>query len=238
MKTNSSEEISISSTYLVKTTNPMFRELPVGGALLARQIQTRFQHQRKLKNCLHHHMSKGCFNLTFLKKTKIKNIYQHRISCSFSKLSQAISNAITASIKHLFPLRQEKFRYRPQALSQLGKLKRRLKNDSKYRKVYLKFMGDFMDEGNAERERQSESNRGNDKIWGLPHHDVYHQKKLGKIRFAFDCRVEYKGQCLKHHLLREPDLTNNLFGTKVVYCTRLSVSKQNEEPVVISCTLS
>lgn len=61
---------------------------------------------------------------------------------------------------------------RLQALSRLEKLKRRLRNDSQYRKDYLKFMDDLMDKGHAERVPQNELNRGNDKIWYLPHHGV------------------------------------------------------------------
>ena len=98
------------------------------------------------------------------------------------------------------------------ALRRLEKLKRRLKNDPQYRKDYLKFMDDLMDNEHAERVPLNELTRSNDDVWYLPHHGVYHPKKPGKIRVVFDCSATFGGESLNQNLLSGPDLTNSLVG--------------------------
>jgi hypothetical protein len=98
------------------------------------------------------------------------------------------------------------------ALRRLEKLKRRLKNDPQYRKDYLKFMDDLMDNEHAERVPLNKLTRSNDDVWYLPHHGVYHPKKPGKIRVVFDCSATFGGESLNQNLLSGPDLTNSLVG--------------------------
>ncbi|XP_030834649.1 uncharacterized protein LOC115921367 [Strongylocentrotus purpuratus] len=45
----------------------------------------------------------------------------------------------------------------------------------------------------------------------IPHHGIYHSKK-NKLRIVFDCSAKFAGTCLNDHLLKGPDLTNNLTG--------------------------
>ena len=54
--------------------------------------------------------------------------------------------------------------------------------------------------------------RGDEQIWYLAHHGVYHPKKTNKIRVVFDCSAVYWGICLNNLLLQGPDLTNSLIG--------------------------
>ncbi|KAL7877443.1 hypothetical protein SRHO_G00040860 [Serrasalmus rhombeus] len=56
-----------------------------------------------------------------------------------------------------------------------------------------------------------ELSRDDGKIWYLPHHGVYHPKKL-KIRVIFDCGASYQGTTLNGQLLRGPDITSTLHG--------------------------
>ena len=48
--------------------------------------------------------------------------------------------------------------------------------------------------------------------WYIPHHSVYHQEKLDKIRVVFDCSAQYRGTSLNSELFQGPDLTNSLVG--------------------------
>jgi len=66
----------------------------------------------------------------------------------------------------------------------------------------------------------------NAKSWYIPHHGVYHPKKLGKVRVVFDCSAEFEGQLLNWQLLQGPDLTNSLLG---VLC------RFRQEPVTFAC---
>ena len=112
------------------------------------------------------------------------------------------------------------------ALSRLGKLKGRLKHDSRYQKDYLAFMAEIIDRGYAERVPAEDIPLNNNQVWYIPHHGVYHPKKPEKIRVVFDCSVEYAGECLNRHFRQGPELTNNLVG---VLC------RFRQEPVALMC---
>ena len=98
------------------------------------------------------------------------------------------------------------------ALRRLQKLKNRLKNDPQYRKDYLKFMDDLIDNEHAERVPLNELIQNGSDVWYLPNHGVYHPRKPKKIRVVFDCSADFQGESLNQHLLSGPDLTNNLVG--------------------------
>ena len=114
------------------------------------------------------------------------------------------------------------------ALSRLGKLKGRLKHDSHYQKDYLAFMVEIINRGYAEKVPAEVIPLNNNQVWYIPHPGVYHPKKPDKIRMVFDCSVEYAGECLNHHLLQGPELTNNLVG---VLC------RLWQEPVALMCDI-
>ena len=48
--------------------------------------------------------------------------------------------------------------------------------------------------------------------WYVPHHDVYHPHKPGKIRVVFDCSAKFVGLSLNSMLYKGPDLTNSFVG--------------------------
>lgn len=52
-------------------------------------------------------------------------------------------------------------------------------------------------------------------MWYLPHHGIYHPKKLDKIRVVFDCSAKFDGVSLNNELLQGPNLANNLLGVVI-----------------------
>lgn len=89
-------------------------------------------------------------------------------------------------------------------------LEKRLKRDEKYCKDYVTFMEDIIARGDAERVPETEME--SQTSWYIPHHGVYHPKKLTKIRVVFDCSAKFRNTSLNEHLLTGPDLTNTLIG--------------------------
>ena len=76
------------------------------------------------------------------------------------------------------------------ALRRLNQLKRRFKSDQKYKEDYTTFMKNLIKNGHAERVPPEECFlQGNSqdiksslsvqgKVWHIPHHNIYHPKKL------------------------------------------------------------
>ena len=111
------------------------------------------------------------------------------------------------------------------ALRHLNQLKRKFKTDKRYRDDHAVFMEKVLSNGFAEEVPPVEVEASNEgKVWYIPHHGVYHPKKLTKIRVVFDCSIEFHNESLNKHLLQGPDLTNNLVG---VLCSF------RKEPVVL-----
>ena len=54
--------------------------------------------------------------------------------------------------------------------------------------------------------------------WYVPHHEVYHPNKPGKIRVVFDCSAKFVGLSLNSMLYKGPDLTNSLVGVLTRFC--------------------
>lgn len=52
------------------------------------------------------------------------------------------------------------------------------------------------------------------RVWYIPHHDVFHPKKQDKIWVVFDYSATCNGESLNKHLLQGKDLTNNLTGAR------------------------
>ena len=50
------------------------------------------------------------------------------------------------------------------------------------------------------------------KIWYMPHHEVTHPAKPGKVRVIFDCSEQFVGTSLIKQLVTGPDLTIQLVG--------------------------
>lgn len=90
-------------------------------------------------------------------------------------------------------------------------LTRRFMKDPAFHDDYKTFMNKVIGDGHAERVPQQQLQRGDGRIWFIPHHGVYHKKK-NTIRVVFDCGATYQGISLNGKLLQGPDLTNTLMG--------------------------
>ena len=109
------------------------------------------------------------------------------------------------------------------AEARLKELSRRFAIDSKYKEDYVTFMKKMLKEGHAETAPEQYKT-----AWYIPHHGVYHPKKLEKLRLVFDCSTDFQGYSLNRHLLQGPDLTNSLVG---VLC------RFRQEPVDFACDI-
>ena len=112
------------------------------------------------------------------------------------------------------------------ALKWLYRLRTKLKRNKQLHDDYVGFMENLIQKGYAERVPNEKPING--KVWYIPHHGVYHPKKPNKIRVVFDCSAEYQGESLNRHLLRGPDLINNLVG---VLC------RFRHEDIALSCDI-
>ncbi|XP_064640944.1 uncharacterized protein LOC135495877 [Lineus longissimus] len=113
------------------------------------------------------------------------------------------------------PFREDQVRLpnnRVMAMKRTQSLKARIRKDAKYGEEYVKFMSKLIDAGQAERVPENELDLDNGSVWYIPHHMVSHPHKEGKYRVVFDCAASYQGEALNGHLLRGPDLINNLVG--------------------------
>ena len=66
-------------------------------------------------------------------------------------------------------------------------------------------------------------------MWYLPHHDVTHLMKLGKVRLVFDCTAKYHGISLNQQLLQGPDFTNPVVGVLTRFLQETTVIAANIE---------
>ena len=90
-----------------------------------------------------------------------------------------------------------------------------------------------------------EINKTSQRTWYLPHHLVFNEHNLNKIRIVFDAAAELDGVSLNKRLVTSPDLLNNLAGIllqfrnhKVAIATdieamyhQVRVSKSDAEPL-------
>lgn len=90
-------------------------------------------------------------------------------------------------------------------------LKRKFLQNNTFYEEYKRFMADIMDKGFALRITPEQKHKEGKRIWYIPHHGVYHPKKM-KLRVVFDCGANYQGTSLNARLLQGPDLTNSLIG--------------------------
>ena len=95
---------------------------------------------------------------------------------------------------------------RRQAMKRLMYLKTRFKRKLSFFADYKKFMDDLVAKGYA----RKEDTRPPGKTWFIPHHEVYHPSKPGKIRVVFDCSAEFDKRSLNKELLTGLDLTNQI----------------------------
>ncbi len=111
------------------------------------------------------------------------------------------------------------------ATVRLHHLKKRLKNNERYKEQYKAYMKDMIKKGDAE---PAPPATGQQTMWYIPHHGVFHPKKPEKLRVVFDCSAKFRGVSLNDTLLTGPDLINSLLG--VLCCFR-------KEAVAIICDI-
>lgn len=97
------------------------------------------------------------------------------------------------------------------AEQRLTSLKRKLHRNPEFHKQYSEFMKDLLEKKYAIRVPDEQLDRNDGRVWFIPHHGVYHPKKI-KLRVVFDCTASYQGVSLNNQLLQGPDLTNTLIG--------------------------
>ena len=91
-------------------------------------------------------------------------------------------------------------------------LKLKLLKNPKLLEDYKKFINNLLKKSYAQKVPPERLGRKDGKVWYIPHHGVYHPHKPDKVRVVFDCSCRYKGMSLNDHLLKGPDLTNQLVG--------------------------
>ena len=91
-------------------------------------------------------------------------------------------------------------------------LRRKLLKNEAFHSDYTRFMKAMFDKGHAEKVPDDELSRCDGRVWYIPHHGVYHKKKI-KIRVVFVCTASFQGTSLNLQLLQGPDLTNTLLGS-------------------------
>ena len=99
------------------------------------------------------------------------------------------------------PFKQEDVRLpcnKYQAAQRSSYLKRKFDKNEKFKADYIRFMEEIIVKGYA---RKSIMTATPGKTWYLPHHEVYHTNKPGKIRVVFNLSAEYKGKCLNKELI-------------------------------------
>ena len=103
-----------------------------------------------------------------------------------------------------------------QAIRRMQQLKRIFQKDSEFFNSYTTWIEELILKGYA---KQSPSNSIKGKTWYLLHYGVKHASKPGKVRIVFDCSANYGGTSLNNKLLSGPDLTNQLAGVLIRFCT-------------------
>ncbi len=111
------------------------------------------------------------------------------------------------------------------AMVRLDHLKRKMAKDESYKKRYCEFVTEIFQRGDAE-EVHNDGKEG--ETWYLPHHGVFHPKKVDKLRVVFDCSARYQGFSLNDHLLQGPDLINSLHGILIRF---------RQHPIALMCDI-
>ncbi|KAK2907800.1 hypothetical protein Q8A73_008873 [Channa argus] len=102
-------------------------------------------------------------------------------------------------------------------------LKKKFLRNTSFRADYITFMNDTITKKYAVKVPIEDLGRCDGKVWYIPHHGVYHPKKL-KLRVVFDCGASYQGTSLNEQLLQGPNLTSTIIGV---------LTRFRQEPVTI-----
>ncbi|XP_064639523.1 uncharacterized protein LOC135495051 [Lineus longissimus] len=146
-------------------------------------------------------------------------------------VSDAIRQREDGHFEMPLPFREDELKLpknRNLALKRLNSLKSKMNKNAKYSEDYRGFMKKLLDNGHAERVPSEELNLEDGTVCYIPHHGVYHPRKPNKIRVVFDCAAEYDGEALNKHLLRGPDMINNLTGALIRF---------RKNPIAFTCDI-
>ena len=86
-----------------------------------------------------------------------------------------------------------------------------MEKDSKFHELYSRVIEKYQEEGSS-RFIPDEEVRTLKPIWYLPHHAVWHPRKLNEPRVVFDCACNTEGVSLNDQLLQGPANTCSLPG--------------------------
>ena len=76
-----------------------------------------------------------------------------------------------------------------------------MERNEKFHQEYTEFLENVINNGYAEMVPQDELRCGEDNVFYIPHHGVYHPHK-GKLRVVFDCGAKFKGTSLNDQIGR------------------------------------
>ena len=96
------------------------------------------------------------------------------------------------------------------AVKRLDSLERKFSRNLEFAKKYVSNMKQYFDSGYSRYLTTSEAKNITDITNYIPHHGVIHPKKPGKLRIVFDAASKFSNTSLNSHLLKGPDLLNNL----------------------------
>ena len=85
----------------------------------------------------------------------------------------------------------------------------KLERNPLFKQDYMEFMNELILKGYA---REPTFSVETGECWYLPHHEVYHSKKPGKIRVIFDLSAEFHELSINKVLLSGPDLRSQIVG--------------------------
>ncbi|XP_050414070.1 uncharacterized protein LOC126828362 [Patella vulgata] len=146
-----------------------------------------------------------------------QNSEEYGLSQDDRKFIEIVNDGISNVNGHYqipLPFRKEHILFpdnRLQAVKRCEWQKKKMSSDSQYYEHYKRFIQDNIDKGFIEKVPENASPEPGHS-WYLPHHGVYHPRKLDKIRVVFDCSAQYQGISLNNQLLQGPNLTNSLIG--------------------------
>ena len=100
------------------------------------------------------------------------------------------------------------------AVQRLQSLEKRLAINDDLKTRYHKTVKQYIDNNHATKmspeDLTPEKTSTTNNINYIPHHAVLNQYKLDKVRMVYDAAAKYRNCSLNEHLLKGPDLLNNL----------------------------
>ena len=115
------------------------------------------------------------------------------------------------------------------AEKRLHLLEKRLENDPELNAKYRQTIDDDLQKGYIKKLSERESSEPTTCAWYLPHHQVLHPHKPGKLRQVSDAAAKYQGTSLNDHLSSGPDLLNSLVGILMRFRQELIVMSADIE---------